>query len=217
MGEVKWYAAGGDIVRTGPFASQVEACEAMRYAPDIAARTRLAHPENTRVWPERGPAAVAAGSWWRTGEPRSGRKRGAMSESKADELRRLAQAVVRLREEAALAPFHVAVDIDADEAATELGRALGFPRGCDAPEWVARAILAALEAERVVTLREASAVIWGESQRLCGTSAAPGDAVRKQGVEVGLRRAGNQLDFMAGDEHDPTCVFEPAKAENGKA
>ena len=58
MNGVQWYAAGGDIVRTGPFASQVEAWEAMRLAADIAARTRLTHPENTRVWPERSEVAA---------------------------------------------------------------------------------------------------------------------------------------------------------------
>jgi hypothetical protein len=53
MIRLRWYAAGGGVARCGPFASQVEAWEAMRLAPDIAARERLTHPRDTRVWPER--------------------------------------------------------------------------------------------------------------------------------------------------------------------
>ena len=51
--DVVWYAAGGGIAKCGPFASQVEAWEAMRYAADIRATLRIDHPADTRVWPVR--------------------------------------------------------------------------------------------------------------------------------------------------------------------
>lgn len=50
---VKWYAAGGGIAKCGPFASQVEAWEAMRLSKIERERQRLEHPRDTRVWPER--------------------------------------------------------------------------------------------------------------------------------------------------------------------
>lgn len=51
--QIHWYAAGGGISRSGPYATQVEAWEAMRYADDVRAKERCDHPRDTRVWPER--------------------------------------------------------------------------------------------------------------------------------------------------------------------
>lgn len=53
MGKLKWYAAGGGIAQMGPYESQVEAWEALRYAEDIEKKTRCKHPKDARVWPER--------------------------------------------------------------------------------------------------------------------------------------------------------------------
>ena len=50
---LEWYAAGGGISRSGPYATQADAWEAMRYADDVRAKERCEHPRDTRVWPER--------------------------------------------------------------------------------------------------------------------------------------------------------------------
>ena len=51
--DLEWYAAGGGISRSGPYATQADAWEAMRYADDVRAKERCEHPRDTRVWPER--------------------------------------------------------------------------------------------------------------------------------------------------------------------
>jgi len=51
--QIHWYAAGGGISRSGPYATQVDAWDAMRYADDVRAKERCDHPRDTRVWPER--------------------------------------------------------------------------------------------------------------------------------------------------------------------
>lgn len=50
---VKWYAASGDVVRRGPYDSQVEAWEALVLSPAAQAREGRKHPRDAQVWPER--------------------------------------------------------------------------------------------------------------------------------------------------------------------
>ena len=51
--KLKWFARGGGIARCGPFDSQCDAWNAMRYADKIKEKTRLDHPADTAVWPEK--------------------------------------------------------------------------------------------------------------------------------------------------------------------
>lgn len=64
MGKRVWFAAGGEILKMGPFASEVDAWDALRLSP-VTQRERQAaawrgepepvrglHPSNARVWPE---------------------------------------------------------------------------------------------------------------------------------------------------------------------
>lgn len=49
---VVWYARGGGIARTGPYRSQMEAWESMRYTDAMRRATQLVYPADTVVWPE---------------------------------------------------------------------------------------------------------------------------------------------------------------------
>jgi hypothetical protein len=51
--KVEWFARGGGIARTGPFDSQTDAWEAMRYTDELRKETGYDHPPDTAVWPER--------------------------------------------------------------------------------------------------------------------------------------------------------------------
>lgn len=51
--EVAWFAAGGGIARSGPYASQVEAWESMVLHSYALTGDGPVHPPDTRVWPER--------------------------------------------------------------------------------------------------------------------------------------------------------------------
>lgn len=63
MTEIKWFACSDDIIRMGPFDSEVEAWEAVRAAPPtLSYRDRIAgmrlpparvHVPGAQVWPER--------------------------------------------------------------------------------------------------------------------------------------------------------------------
>ena len=46
----RWYAAGGHVIRCGPFLTQRDAWEALRLAPEL--RKGSPYPANARVWPE---------------------------------------------------------------------------------------------------------------------------------------------------------------------
>lgn len=56
--QVKWFASGGDIVRTGPFPSQIAAYKAMTLTNDAKERQRRElgvlspYSYGTFVWPE---------------------------------------------------------------------------------------------------------------------------------------------------------------------
>jgi hypothetical protein len=53
--KIQWFARGGGLNRTGPFKTQVEAWEAMCYSEAMRKSTRLDHPPDTAVWPEKIP------------------------------------------------------------------------------------------------------------------------------------------------------------------
>lgn len=48
----KWYARGGGMSRMGPFRTQEDACEALRYSDAMREETGMLFPENAFVWPE---------------------------------------------------------------------------------------------------------------------------------------------------------------------
>lgn len=51
--DIHWFAAGGGLSRSGPYATDWEAWEAMEYTEEIFMKSGLRHPADTRVWPER--------------------------------------------------------------------------------------------------------------------------------------------------------------------
>lgn len=53
MDKIVWFARGGGIARCGPFPNQVRAWQAMEYTDELKKKTRLDHPLDTSVWPEK--------------------------------------------------------------------------------------------------------------------------------------------------------------------
>ena len=49
---MKWFAGSNQIIRLGPFHSQLAAWNALRLSDDAQARMKRVHPPGAYVWPE---------------------------------------------------------------------------------------------------------------------------------------------------------------------